>query len=381
MTAVRLVVSGLALAVVVVLGPPAVLGWVPLAVDDPASGVPSGSLSVVAPVAAGAPQAAASLSSGDVVTLADGGDGLVTRTVTSVADSTLTLATQDGSTTQVPADRLRAVEKYRLPVLGHVVQALAPARPWAGRLIGIAFLLWGAADIWRAVTGRRRGRHESRVDERALARALQPRALTATPATSEAMRTPQPTRRSRSRSRKTGPWQRFVDAAAGAVGAVVMAARTLDHRHEAIDSDSGAADRADGSGRHRSPGPATTVSPRRRGRGRSPAPEVTLSRPETPSPAAAGASVPPSGELGTSRPDRTGSTRASERGGSDDLWAPRASMDEVAHAARVQEFESRRVAAEASMTLDTDEQPSPVDRLLVEKENARRRDGGPIPSE
>ncbi|WP_141397261.1 hypothetical protein [Mobilicoccus massiliensis] len=190
-----------------------------------------------------------------------------------------------------------------------------------------------------------------------------------------------PTRRARSRERRRRPWHRITDAAAAAVGTVVLAARTLDHRQEDPED-------ASGRGRHRSPLPATPIEVtrasrrRRRGSAAATSTETTPSSttaPTTPlSPAVDGQNASPDDVPTPVDPDdlgrRTGPpTPSSEE---DNPWRRRASHAEVRRAALIQDFEARRAAAEAAMRLELDRARllSPAERLAAE------RDSGPSPA-
>lgn len=469
----------LALVVVLVLGIPALLGWIPLPVTDDRSGVPAGTLVVVQPVDAAAPA-----ETGDVVTVVTSSGALTTRAVQSTDAASLTLSAGGSTTTRVDRTHLRAVERYQLPLLGHVVGALPAAqRPWWARLLGLAFLAWAAAELWSFAKRRRATPTDD--DQLALGAAPAPRAITsartparsttstevATPSQALAAQAPEtpapaaapapvrtptpatpttpmrpvfpdaaapvhvppasraggaraaaaraygragtggaaavdpaadpllaplsgtrqlddlvspvpavdpalehlPTRRERARARRSSPWSRMSDAAASAIGAVVMATRTFDRRHE---------DPAEASGKHRNRMPATSIDvhPEDVPRAETP-PTRSASAPTTgalptsatlPTPGAAttrsaGATTPPL-DTATS-PAAPHSTGVDET----NLWAERAPKAEVERAALIQDFEARRAAAEATLLhgLPRGPQISPVDRLLGERETGR----------
>uniref|UniRef100_UPI0011443B07 hypothetical protein n=1 Tax=Mobilicoccus massiliensis TaxID=1522310 RepID=UPI0011443B07 len=149
-----------AFVVVLVLGVPALLGWVPLPVDDDASGVPAGSLVVLAPTS-GAAGDRPNLTSGDAVALTTDSGRLVVRTITAATPEALDVSAVGGGTARVPTDHLRAVERYRIPAAGHLVAAVPPdARPLWGRILGGLLLVWAAAEVWDGLRGGpRRGQH------------------------------------------------------------------------------------------------------------------------------------------------------------------------------------------------------------------------------
>lgn len=427
----RLVGAVLAVVFVLVLGLPALLGWVPLPIVDDDSTIPRGTLMVAEPV-----DPTHDVGSGDVVTILTDSGRLVTRDVAGVEGSTLTLSAGGESTVQVERERLRATERYGIPLLGHVAEAVPAAhRPWWGRGLGVLFLAWAAAEVWSALRARRSGaegpaaiaapsrrlkitRGPTRAGgARSTARAGRVRAAYAasdlTDDDDSATEGPQdampgvadgvapagaafedagseisggvpgealPTRRSRARARQRTPWDRVVEVAASAVGAVVLAARSVDRRHEDPVEDA----EAESGGRHRSAAPATSVEPRRRSTRRRRAALATgaTSRPEKASERAAvppeSVEAPPFEARPAGSPaeaSRTGSTAASS---GRHFWAQRASKEEVARAVRVQEFEAKRAAAETAMKLETDDADlSPIDRLIAEREAGS---GGKRPS-
>lgn len=141
----RAVAATLALLLLLVFGPPAVLGWVPLPVGEAIPGVRAGTLLIVDPV-----ESPATPAEGDVVAVLTGTDRLALRTVTSASDGSVTVASADGTSTTGP-DRIRAVERYRLPGVGALYGAApAPHRAWWARGLGALMLLWCFLEVWDA---------------------------------------------------------------------------------------------------------------------------------------------------------------------------------------------------------------------------------------
>lgn len=356
-----------ALLLVLVFGVPAVAGWVPVAVSDSSAGAPAGTL-VVSHRLQGTPE----LKAGEVVT-AELGDGrFITRPVRSVDAEVVTLGQGDADAVQVAADRVRSAEVYRVPLAGHLVGLIAPQfRTLVGRLLALAFLAWAAVEIWELAARARR------VDidlDGALAAA--PRRLELTSSAHRIPGTdlvfvpgrPLPSRRT---AKQREP-ESFVGKLTLAVDdlwrAFVGLLSSTIRRHPD----------APPRGRHRAPSGAR---PR----------QATPSVPEagTGSFQEIRATVVP--EFPAVRETRLQPARRMRALGAapanPDVWGRKADLAEVEHAARVQDFEARRAAAEAALMIEadradkaatqTEESPvdpneSPVDRLLREQEAARR---------
>ncbi|GAB49875.1 hypothetical protein MOPEL_135_01130 [Mobilicoccus pelagius NBRC 104925] len=149
-TAARAVAATLAVVAVLVLGPPAMLGWVPLPVTTDLPGARAGDLVVVDPVETAdvdTPER------GDVVAVLTSTDRLALRTVESTSGPTLAVASAEGVVSTTP-DRVRAVERYRLPVVGAAYGAGSPTqRMWWGRGLGAFAALWAGLEIWDGMRG------------------------------------------------------------------------------------------------------------------------------------------------------------------------------------------------------------------------------------
>ncbi|MDO5628325.1 MAG: hypothetical protein Q4G43_08405 [Mobilicoccus sp.] len=345
----RIVGVVLAALFVALVGLPALLGWVAVPAGEGDAGPPAGSLVVLEP-------GARDVAVADVVAVAPGPGRVVLRQVQSIEGSTVTTVGPHGVPTQVDQGEIGAVAMYHVPVVGHVVAAIPVAqRPWWARAGAVAFLAWAAAELWST----RRPRDAEVVeDEPARPRRVGPtlpsasrrHALSARSSrleasaegadreteTTTAHPTPTssggayPTRRSRARARR-GPFDAVTGLLAGAVGAVVLAARSVDRRSDATDASEVSGERG---GRHRAAGPASSVEPsaedRRSSRARRARRSERSERLERPEQAASPEPAP--------APETS--------------WHQRPSTQEVAAAARVQDFEARRAAATAAFTHD-----------------------------
>ncbi len=151
----RAVATVIAVVAVVVFGPPAVCGWVPLPADEGLPGVAAGSLTIVEPV-----ETPPTVEAGSIVAVTSGGDRLALGRVDGVTGDTVRLTSAEGPTT-TPTSGVRAVERYRLPAAGRVYGALpAEHRMWGGRGLGALMLLWCGLEL--RATRRTRGRHARR---------------------------------------------------------------------------------------------------------------------------------------------------------------------------------------------------------------------------